>query len=69
MALNAVLLMQEASTNLSKEENFSGGSILENLMLFFCKRRTAMLAWKIFGEQNGEATFSSRTAQNTVEVL
>ena len=29
----------------------------------------AMLAWKIFGEQNGEATFSSRTVQNTVEVL
>ena len=38
------LLMQEASTNLSKEENFSGGFILENLMSFFCKRRTAMLA-------------------------
>ena len=31
--------------------------------------RTARLAWKIFGEQNGEATFSLRTAQNIAEVL
>ena len=69
MTLNAVSLNARGLNKSVKRRKLFRWLHIRKFDVIFLQETYSDASWKIFGEQNGEATFSLRTAQNTVEVL